>query len=155
MSREGDRNASMRERRLAFATTASTALKTVPSERSEASSALVQAIQKTGPNLGAAIPGQRIGEGLSVAAARGGTADKGCGRHQQSVFAGVAVAMKLHSASPLESVREAFVHGMDAALVASAMIAAVEVLMALVFMPGRAPETEKNNAAAERVGSVA
>ena len=42
---------------------------------------------------------------------------------RQSVFGGVAVAQKLHSASLLASVRMAFVHGMDLALAVSGGIA--------------------------------
>ncbi len=97
----------MRERRLAFGTTASTALKTVPSERSGVSSALVQAIQKTGPNLGAAILGSVLGTAYQSQLHLDGPADKPAEAVQQSVSSGVAVAMKLHLASLLESVREA------------------------------------------------
>ena len=54
-----------------------------------------------------------------------------------SVFAGVAVAQKLHSTALLDSVRHAFVQGMDAALVVSAAIAAIGMLLAVAFLPGR------------------
>jgi hypothetical protein len=48
---------------------------------------------------------------------------------------GVAVARQLGSASLLASVRTAFVHGMDQALLVSAGIAAVGVLLTLIFLP--------------------
>jgi MFS transporter, DHA2 family, multidrug resistance protein len=54
-----------------------------------------------------------------------------------SVFAGVAVAQKLHSPALLESVRGSFVQGMDAALFVSACIAALATLLAVIFLPGR------------------
>ncbi|MGD0557868.1 MAG: hypothetical protein ABSA93_23160, partial [Streptosporangiaceae bacterium] len=53
----------------------------------------------------------------------------------QSVFGGVAAASKLHSAALLASVRTAFVHGMDLALVVSAGIAVAGVVLTLVFLP--------------------
>ena len=54
-----------------------------------------------------------------------------------SVFAGDAVAIKLQSPTLLESVRYAFVQGMDAALLLSAGIAAVAAVLALIFLPRR------------------
>jgi DHA2 family multidrug resistance protein-like MFS transporter len=54
---------------------------------------------------------------------------------RQSVFGGVAVAQKIHSAALLASVRTAFVHGMDLALVVSAGIAVAGVVLTLVFLP--------------------
>jgi DHA2 family multidrug resistance protein-like MFS transporter len=54
---------------------------------------------------------------------------------RQSVFGGVAVAQKLHSASLLASVQMAFVHGMDMALLVSAGIALAGVVLTLVFLP--------------------
>jgi MFS transporter, DHA2 family, multidrug resistance protein len=47
----------------------------------------------------------------------------------------VAVASKLNSAALLASVRTAFVHGMDLALVVSAGIAVVGVVLTVIFLP--------------------
>ena len=54
---------------------------------------------------------------------------------RQSVFGGVTVASRLHSAALLASVRTAFAHGMDLALVVSAGIAVAGVVLTLVFLP--------------------
>jgi DHA2 family multidrug resistance protein-like MFS transporter len=71
---------------------------------------------------------------------------------KQSVFAGVAVGEKLHSTALVESVRSSFVTGMDAALVVSAGTAAVAMVLALIFLPGRAPSAARaESPAAERV----
>jgi hypothetical protein len=51
---------------------------------------------------------------------------------RQSVFRGVAVAQKIHSASLLASVRAAFMHGMDMALLVSAGIALAGVVLTLL-----------------------
>jgi phenylalanyl-tRNA synthetase beta subunit len=60
------------------------------------------------------------------------------GTVRQSLFAGLAVATRLHSTALRDDVRQAFVRGMDMALVVSALIAAAAMLVALAFMPGRA-----------------
>ncbi|MBO0682973.1 MAG: MFS transporter, partial [Candidatus Dormibacteraeota bacterium] len=44
----------------------------------------------------------------------------------------------LQSEALLQSVRSAFVHGMDVALLVSAGIALLGVLLTLVFLPGKA-----------------
>jgi hypothetical protein len=56
---------------------------------------------------------------------------------RQSVFGGVAVARKLHSAALLISVHRAFVHGMDMALLVSAGIALAGAVLTVVFLPQR------------------
>ncbi|MDX6333436.1 MAG: hypothetical protein QOG05_776, partial [Streptosporangiaceae bacterium] len=54
------------------------------------------------------------------------------------VVAGVGVALHLHSAALLDSVRAAFAHGLDVMLAVCAGIAGVSALLALVFLPRRA-----------------
>jgi hypothetical protein len=54
---------------------------------------------------------------------------------RQSVFNGIAVARTLKSAALLASVKAAFVHGMDVALVVSMGFAALGLVLALLFLP--------------------
>ena len=71
---------------------------------------------------------------------------------RDSVFAGVATAQQLGSAPLLGSVRAAFVDGMDVMLMVCAAIAAAGIVLALVFLPGRAgvaPATPAEPAALE------
>jgi DHA2 family multidrug resistance protein-like MFS transporter len=56
---------------------------------------------------------------------------------RESLFAGIAVANQLGSASLLGSVRAAFIHGLDLALVVSAGIALAGLALALAFLPRR------------------
>jgi MFS transporter, DHA2 family, multidrug resistance protein len=56
---------------------------------------------------------------------------------QQGLFEGLAVAGKMGSAALLDSVRSAFVYGMDVSLVVAAGIAGVGMLLALAFLPSR------------------
>src|ERR671934_458591 len=117
---------------------ASAALKNVPSERSGTASALIQAMQKVGAPLGSAIFGSVLVTVYQSQLALGGLPPAAAAVVRQSVFAGVAVAQRIHSPALLGSVRESFVSGMDAALFASAGIAALAMVVAVVFMPGRA-----------------
>ncbi len=140
---------------IGFATAASAALQTVPAERSGVASALIQAMQKVGAPFGAAILGSVLVSGYQSQLSLGGLPASVADPIRQSVFAGVAVAEKLHSAALLESVRHAFVHGMDAALVISAGIALLGTVVALVFMPGRAAVVDEATAGVVEVKSVA
>jgi hypothetical protein len=56
---------------------------------------------------------------------------------RQSVFGGLAVANQLGSPHLAESVRVAFVHGMQASLLASGGIAVAGLVLALAFLPAR------------------
>ncbi len=131
---------------LALSTAGSAALSTLPQERSGVGSAVMQALQKVGAPFGTAILGSVL---LSIyqgnlhlvglpAAARSLV--------QESIFGGVAVAHQLGSAVLLESVRTAFVQGMDVALLVSTGIAVAGIVLAVVFLPGKtsskAGETE-------------
>jgi EmrB/QacA subfamily drug resistance transporter len=136
---------------IGFATAASAALKNVPRERSGVASALIQAMQKVGAPLGSAIFGSVLVTVYQSQLALGGVPPAAAVTVKESVFAGVAVAQRLHSAPLLESVRESFVRGMDAALFASAGIAALAIVVALVFMPGRARVVAIDVETAERV----
>ena len=127
---------------LSFATAASAALSELSAERSGVGSAMLQALKNVGAPLGAAVLGSALISvyradlnlvGLPPAAARA---------VQDSVFGGVAVAHQLRSVSLLESVRAAFVHGMDVSLMVSAGIAAAGVVLTVAFLPGRAKMAE-------------
>jgi Na+/melibiose symporter-like transporter len=133
---------------IGFATAASAALKTVPSERSGVASALIQALQKVGAPLGSAIFGSVLVTVYRANLSLAGLPPAAGDAVRQSVFAGIAVATRLHSPALAASVRESFVRGMDSALAASASVAVLAMLVALVFMPGR------EGAAATRRGAV-
>src|SRR5437879_3930034 len=122
---------------MGFATAAAAALKTVPSEQSGVASALVQAMQKVGAPFGSAILGSVLVTVYRSQLTLTGLPPAVADAVRRSLFAGVAVAEKMHSPALLVSVRHAFVQGMDAALVVSAVVAAIATLLALVFLPGR------------------
>jgi len=122
---------------IAFATSASAALRTVPAEQSGVASALLQAMQKVGAPLGSAILGSVLATVYRSNLALEGLPGPVVDAVRRSVFSGVAVAERIHSSALLASVRQSFVDGMDAALVVSAGVAAFALVLALIFLPGR------------------
>ncbi len=114
------------------------ALSALSAERSGAGSALISAMRQVGATIGVAVLGTVLDSvyrghltvtHLPAAAA---TAAK------SSVVAGVGVAHALASAGLLDSVRHAFVQGMDTMLWACGGIALVSAILALIFLPRRA-----------------
>ena len=120
---------------LAMATCTSAAVSELSEEQSGMGSAVLQAFNKTGAPLGTAILGSVLSAAylarldLSRLPAAAATATR------QSVFAGVAVAEKIHSPALLASVRAAFVHGMDLALLVSVAVAVAGGVLAALFLP--------------------
>jgi DHA2 family multidrug resistance protein-like MFS transporter len=139
---------------IGFATAASAALKNVPTDQSGVASALIQAMQKVGAPFGAAILGSVLVSGYQSQLHLAGLPAALTGAIRQSVFAGVRVAESVHSPDLLLSVRQAFVHGMDLALLVSAMIAAAATLLALAFMPGKTPAVGAEDVAAREVSGA-
>jgi EmrB/QacA subfamily drug resistance transporter len=123
---------------LSLATAASAALVDLPKESAGVGSAVMQAVQKAGAPLSAAVLGSVLATGyhsqLHLATLPAATASA----VRSSVFAGLAVAHKLGSAALLDQVRSAFVHGIDAMLWVSAALAVVGIILALAFLPWRA-----------------
>jgi MFS family permease len=134
-----------------FATAAAAALKEVPSEQSGVASALLQAMQKVGAPFGSAVLGSVLVSVYHSNLNLAGLPSALAATVSLSVFAGDAVAIKLHSPTLLESVHHAFVQGMDAALLLSAGIAAVAALLALIFLPGRSGVAAREQRAIEKV----
>jgi MFS transporter, DHA2 family, multidrug resistance protein len=122
---------------IVFSTAASAALSELPAERSGVGSAVMQALQKVGGPFGAAIMGSVLSTVYQGDLGLAGLPPAAASAVRGSVFGGLTVAHRLGSASLQESVRTAFVHGMDVSLVVSAGIAVVGILLALAFMPLR------------------
>jgi EmrB/QacA subfamily drug resistance transporter len=129
---------------IAMATAMSAALVEVSEEKSGVGSGVMQAVNKTGGPLGIAILGSVLSAGYLARLDLKGLSSVAAAAARQSVFGGVVVADKLHSASLLSSVRAAFVHGMDEALLVSAAIAVAGLIPTVVFLP-------KSNAATKHV----
>src|SRR5262249_38768712 len=122
---------------LMFATAAAAALSEISAERSGVGSAMLQALKNVGAPLGSAILGSALITVYQGDLRLAGLPPAAAGAVRASVFGGVAVAERLHSAALLESVRAAFVHGMDVSLLVSVGVAGVGIVLALAFLPGR------------------
>jgi hypothetical protein len=122
---------------MALATAASAALSQLSAERSGVGSALMQAVQKIGVPFGVAILGSILNTGYQSHLDLAGLPAAASQAVKASVFAGVALANQLGSASILTMVRSAFVSGMDMMLVACVVVALVGVLLSSAFLPRR------------------
>ena len=120
---------------LALATSTSAALVELSPENSGVGSGVLEAIDEVGGPLGIALLGSVVGAGYSAHLDLHGLSGPAAETVRQSVFAGVAVGQKLNSPALVTSVRTAFVHGMQMALLVSAGIALLAAGLAVVFLP--------------------
>jgi DHA2 family multidrug resistance protein-like MFS transporter len=127
---------------LALATASAAALGALSAERAGVGSAVMQAVNKVGAPFAAAILGSVLNATYQGQLQLAGVPARVAAAARDSVFAGVAAAQQLESVSLLDSVRAAFVAGMDGMLWVCAAIAAAGIALALVFLPGRAAAAE-------------
>lgn len=122
-------------------TTMNAALGAISTERSGVGSALIMALRFVGATIGVAVLGTILNDGyrgrLDQARLPAGAARVA----GEGVTEGVALAARLRSPALLETVRSAFVHGLDLTLLACAGIGVAALLIALALLPRRAPVT--------------
>jgi EmrB/QacA subfamily drug resistance transporter len=120
---------------LTMATAASAALAELSKERAGVGSGVLQALKNTGAPLGSAVLGSALVSSYVSRLHLVGLPPVAAHAVRESIFGGVAVAHALHSPSLLSSVRAAFVHGTDVALVVSVGFAAAGFVLSLLFLP--------------------
>ncbi|TDV42607.1 MFS transporter [Actinophytocola oryzae] len=123
---------------LALATASSAALATIDADRAGVASALMQAVQKLGSPLSAAILGSVLNAGYTAHLTLTGLPAQVRDAVRDSVFAGVAVAEKAGSAALLTEVRTAFVEGLSQLAWVAVGMAVLGALLTLLFLPARA-----------------
>jgi MFS transporter, DHA2 family, multidrug resistance protein len=128
------------------------ALGALSAERSGAGSALLTAMRQVGSTIGVAILGTVISNAYSsgVASAAAHLPAQAAAAVRSSVGSGVAVAGKLGSSSLADTVRGAFVHGMDLMLWTCGGIAVGCAVLAVIVLrtrSGNAAETDTEAAA--------
>jgi MFS transporter, DHA2 family, multidrug resistance protein len=104
-------------------------------ERSASGGALMSAVRQVGATIGVAVLGTLISNGYTSQLRLGGLPSAAASAARSSVAGGVAVAQRLGSATLLDMVRAAFIHGMDIMLWTCGGIAVVSALLALAFLP--------------------
>lgn len=120
---------------LAMATASAAALAELTPDRSGVGSAVLQAVNKVGGPFGTAILGSVLTAGYLSRLDLTGLPEPAATAVRQSIFGGVAVAHETGSAALLDSVRAAFVHGMDSSMLVSAGIAVVGLVLTVLFLP--------------------
>ena len=138
---------------LGFATSASAALVELSAERSGVGAGLIQAITKLGPAFGATILGSVLSATYQGRLDLAGLPAEAAAVVEKSVFGGLAVAQQAGSSALADSVRMAFVAGMDDALRVTAAIALAGVVLTLAFLPAgskRATLVEAEHGGVER-----
>lgn len=116
------------------------ALGELTAERSGSGSALITAMRQVGGTIGVAILGTLISNGYASKLSVQGLPAAAASAARSSVAGGVAVAEQLGSATFLQDVRTAFVHGMDIMLWTCGGIALAAALLAVAFLPRRSSQ---------------
>jgi hypothetical protein len=132
------------------------ALGALSAERSGAGSALLTAMRQVGSTIGVAVLGTVISNSYSsgVASAAAGLPAQAAAAVRSSVGAGVAAAGKLGSSSLLDTVRLAFVHGMDLMLWTCCGIAVGCALLAVIFLRTRQGDIGASDTSGSEAGSL-
>jgi DHA2 family multidrug resistance protein-like MFS transporter len=122
---------------LVFAPAASAALAQIDAERSGVASGVLQALNKMGGPLGAAVFGSALSSVYQAHLPVAGLPGLAVATMKEGLTQGLAVARLAGSPALIHGVQAAFVQGMDAAFLVSAGIAGIGLLLTLVFMPLR------------------
>jgi MFS transporter, DHA2 family, multidrug resistance protein len=132
------------------------ALGALSAERSGAGSALLTAMRQVGSTIGVAILGTVISNSYSrgVASAAAGLPAQAAAAVRSSVGAGAAAAARLGSSALLDTVRSAFVHGMDLMLWTCCGIAVACALLAVMFLRPRPADDGTSDTTDSRAGSL-
>jgi hypothetical protein len=128
---------------LAMPAAMNAALGALSAERSGSGSALITALRQVGATIGVAVLGTVLLSAYRGHLGLGGLPAGAAAAVRTGVAAGVGVALHLHSAALLGSVRAAFAHGLDVMLAVCAGIAGLSALLALTFLPRRAPAGDR------------
>ena len=129
------------------------ALGALSAERSGAGSALLTAMRQVGSTIGVAVLGTIISNAYSsrVASVAAHLPAQAAAAVRSSVGAGVAAAGKAGSPDLLDTIRSAFVHGMDLMLWTCGGIAVACALLAVLFLPRRTQPADAGDVTADSV----
>ena len=110
-------------------------------DRAGSGSGLMQALRQVGGTIGVAVLGTVLSSGYHARLDGGDVPASVEGAVRSSVGAGIEVAHRLDSSALAQTVRSAFVHGMDTVLLASAALTILGAVIAVLFLPRRVAET--------------
>jgi DHA2 family multidrug resistance protein-like MFS transporter len=124
---------------LTMPTSMNVTISTLDAERSGVGNALIQAIRQVGSAIGVAVLGMVLNAGYRDTVDVGGLPPEAADAVRDSAASGVVVAGQAGSPELLDSVRDAFVHGMGLSLTVSGAVAAAGAILALVVLPRGVP----------------
>ncbi|HEY7484397.1 MAG TPA: MFS transporter [Streptosporangiaceae bacterium] len=113
------------------------AMSALSAERGGTGSGLLMTIRLVGGALGSAVLGSLLSAGYRSHVDVSGLPDTAAIAVRRGVGGGVAVAERLHDPALLDSVRTAFVHGMDLVLAAGAGLLLVTAVVSAFLVPRR------------------
>jgi MFS transporter, DHA2 family, multidrug resistance protein len=123
---------------LAMPQTMNAALSALSAERSGSGSAVISALRQVGATIGVAVLGTVLASVYRAHLSVQGLPASAAATVRGSVIGGVGVAHALRSATLLEEVRNAFVHGLGTMMWVCGGIALVCAILGLIFLPRRA-----------------
>lgn len=100
-------------------------------------SGLLQALRQVGGTVGVAVLGTVLSSGYHAHLRDGGVPASARDAARSSVAGGIQAAHRLDNAALAQTVRSAFVHGMDTVLLTSAGLTSVGVIIAFVMLARR------------------
>ncbi|GIE32511.1 MFS transporter [Actinoplanes italicus] len=136
---------------LTMPTSMNVTISTLDAERSGVGNALIQAIRQVGSAIGVAVLGMVLNSGYRDTVDVGGLPPEAADAVRDSAASGVAVAGRAGSPELLDSVRDAFVHGMGLSLIVSGAVAAAGAILALIILPRGLPADRSPAPMAESV----
>lgn len=113
------------------------ALGELSTESAGVGSAVNQAIRTLGGSFGAAVLGSVLSASYRDGLDLGGLSESAQGAVKESVFGGLEVAKLTNSSALADTVRSAFVSGLDVVLAVSGGLGVLGLLIALVWVPRR------------------
>jgi MFS transporter, DHA2 family, multidrug resistance protein len=139
---------------MAMPTALNAAIGALSPARSGSGSALITAMRQVGGTIGVAVLGTVLATVYRSHLDLAGLPAAATDAIRKSVAAGVATAQAAGSHQLLDTVRLAYVHGLDVMLWVCSGIAIVSALLALAFLPSRpAPQSVQASAADDATGA--
>jgi DHA2 family multidrug resistance protein-like MFS transporter len=125
------------------------AMSALSAERGGSGSALLMTIRLVGGAFGSAILGSLLSAGYRSRVDVTGLPEPAAEAVRRGLGGGVTVAARLRDPALLDSVRAAFVHGMDIVLITGAGILVITAAVTLALLPRRAAEVARAEAGGE------
>jgi DHA2 family multidrug resistance protein-like MFS transporter len=120
---------------LCLPTAMTAAISAMPADRSGMGSGLLMSSRMVGGSIGVAVLGSIVNSGYRSHIALSGLPAQAAESVRAGASTGVRVAAALGSPSLLDSVRSAFLHGMDVMLVSCGVLTVVAAILGVLFLP--------------------